>query len=360
MRIAASLGGLAMAALAITALAGCKKPQQAAAISAAPAAPTPAPAPVASAAPPPASAAPASLNDISVSLDPSPTHPGDVAGSHELAFMKRFDGSKVVYYESFPYEQIQIGAPDTAHPGQWIFSPSEGQITRLVYQLPTGHGMLEALRNYEQALTAQGFTQLADLTGTTDQFRDFGGNVYKQNWETNADFNWSNLGRAAVPQFGYATFAARSNGKPVTITVLVGSYGHPLDITYGSNKTHWDVSQPFVVEDVVVGKPLGNQMVTVKAADMADALANKGFIDLYGVYFDTDKTDVKPESDATLSEVASLLKIDRSLKLEVSGHTDNTGASAHNMTLSQGRADAVVAALVGKYGIDKSRLVSKG
>jgi outer membrane protein OmpA-like peptidoglycan-associated protein len=101
-------------------------------------------------------------------------------------------------------------------------------------------------------------------------------------------------------------------------------------------------------------------MVTVKAADMADALATKGFIDLYGVYFDTDKTTLKPESDATLSEVASLLKIDRSLKLEVSGHTDNSGSSAHNMTLSQGRADAVVGALVGKYGIDKTRLVAKG
>ena len=62
-------------------------------------------------------------------------------------------------------------------------------------------------------------------------------------------------------------------------------------------------------------------MVFVKAADMADALASKVFIDLYGVYFDTDKTEVKPESNATLDEIASLLKIDRSLKLEISGHT---------------------------------------
>jgi OOP family OmpA-OmpF porin len=101
-------------------------------------------------------------------------------------------------------------------------------------------------------------------------------------------------------------------------------------------------------------------MVTVKAADMADALSSKGFIDLYGVYFDTDKTDVKPDSKATLDEIASLLKIDHSLKLEVSGHTDNSGDKAHNMTLSQGRADAVKAMLVSKYGIDAKRLTAKG
>jgi outer membrane protein OmpA-like peptidoglycan-associated protein len=78
------------------------------------------------------------------------------------------------------------------------------------------------------------------------------------------------------------------------------------------------------------------------------------------VYFDTDKTDVKPDSSATLDEVASLLKIDRSLKLEISGHTDNSGDKAHNMALSQGRANAVVKLLVSKYGIDAKRLIAKG
>jgi OmpA-OmpF porin, OOP family len=101
-------------------------------------------------------------------------------------------------------------------------------------------------------------------------------------------------------------------------------------------------------------------MVEVKAADMADALAAKGFVDLYGIYFDTDKTDVKPESTATLDEVAALLKIDRSLKLEISGHTDNTGKAEHNLKLSEGRARAVVDLLVKKYGIDAARLSSRG
>jgi outer membrane protein OmpA-like peptidoglycan-associated protein len=98
----------------------------------------------------------------------------------------------------------------------------------------------------------------------------------------------------------------------------------------------------------------------VQAADMATALKAKGLVDLYGIYFDTDQTFVKPESATTLAEVSSLLKADKALKIEVAGHTDNAGSKAHNLTLSQGRAEAVVAALVGQYQIEATRLIAKG
>jgi outer membrane protein OmpA-like peptidoglycan-associated protein len=150
-------------------------------------------------------------------------------------------------------------------------------------------------------------------------------------------------------------------GQSVTVAVLIGEK-HRMTKTLdndGKPMTFKD-GEILVGLDYVTAKAVQNQMVTVKAADIADALASKGFIDLYGIYFDTDKTDVKPESSATLDEMASLMKIDRSLKLEVSGHTDNSGAKPHNLALSQGRADAVVKLLVSKYGIDPKRLVAKG
>ena len=70
--------------------------------------------------------------------------------------------------------------------------------------------------------------------------------------------------------------------------------------------------------------------------------------------------DIRPESAATLEQVMQLLKNDPDLKLEVAGHTDNTGDKAHNQMLSEGRANAVVVALVTKYGIDAGRLEAKG
>lgn len=98
----------------------------------------------------------------------------------------------------------------------------------------------------------------------------------------------------------------------------------------------------------------------VLADDMASALEAEGKIDLYGIYFDVDKTFIKPTSANTIAEVANLLKADPSLRVEISGHTDNTGTKDHNMTLSQGRAEAVVAALVGQHEIDPDRLEAKG
>lgn len=82
-------------------------------------------------------------------------------------------------------------------------------------------------------------------------------------------------------------------------------------------------------------------------------------IALRNVFFDTGKSDLRPESNAELDRLVKLLKDVPSLKIELSGHTDNTGGYSSNMTLSQNRADAVVAYLISK-GINKSRLTAKG
>jgi outer membrane protein OmpA-like peptidoglycan-associated protein len=79
----------------------------------------------------------------------------------------------------------------------------------------------------------------------------------------------------------------------------------------------------------------------------------------HGITFDIDKSDIKPESMGTLNMIVNVMKSNPDLKFEVDGHTDNTGQAAHNLTLSQQRADAVKAQLV-KMGISDSRLTTKG
>ena len=101
-------------------------------------------------------------------------------------------------------------------------------------------------------------------------------------------------------------------------------------------------------------------MVTVDAGAMAKAIESSGRVALYGIYFDFNKADVKPESEATLQEIATLLKQTPTRKLLVVGHTDNVGTFAFNMDLSQRRAAAVVAALTTRFGIAKERLTPVG
>ena len=78
------------------------------------------------------------------------------------------------------------------------------------------------------------------------------------------------------------------------------------------------------------------------------------------VHFAHDAATIEPDSHALLEELADVLKNRAEIsKLEIQGHTDNTGSPVYNQRLSQQRADAVRDALM-KLGIDGSRMESKG
>jgi len=110
----------------------------------------------------------------------------------------------------------------------------------------------------------------------------------------------------------------------------------------------------------IVEKAAMAQQLVANADAFADGLKTTGHITVEGIYFDTGKSELKPESTAALAEVAKLLKGDASLKLYVVGHTDNAGALEGNMTLSQNRAQSVVQALVKSHGIEIARIKAYG
>jgi OmpA-OmpF porin, OOP family len=110
----------------------------------------------------------------------------------------------------------------------------------------------------------------------------------------------------------------------------------------------------------IVEKQAMAQEVTANAEFFKSGLTSNGHVVVPGIFFDTGKSVLKPESDAAVGEVAKLLQAEPALKVFVVGHTDNVAALALNMSLSQARAEAVVQALVGKHGIAGTRLVAKG
>jgi outer membrane protein OmpA-like peptidoglycan-associated protein/tetratricopeptide (TPR) repeat protein len=80
---------------------------------------------------------------------------------------------------------------------------------------------------------------------------------------------------------------------------------------------------------------------------------------LKNIFFDVNKFEIKPESQVELDILVQLLNENPTLKIEISGHTDNIGKPADNLVLSNNRAKAVVNYLVSR-NISIQRLIAKG
>jgi OOP family OmpA-OmpF porin len=142
-------------------------------------------------------------------------------------------------------------------------------------------------------------------------------------------------------QTGIATLMVGKEGRETWAKVAAGQIGSSYDLT-------------------IVEKAAMAQQVAADAAGMAREIGDTGRVAVYGIFFDFNKADLKPESKPTLAEIAKLLAQDPLLTLYVVGHTDNVGEIGFNMTLSQARAEAVVQALVSEYRIDVGRLKPHG
>ncbi len=98
---------------------------------------------------------------------------------------------------------------------------------------------------------------------------------------------------------------------------------------------------------------LVNKVIELKNIKIGSKIA------LRNIFFDTGKSILRSESNAELDRLVKLMKDVPNLKVEISGHTDNTGSAKLNEQLSQDRAEAVVSYLT-KKGIAASRMTAKG
>ena len=112
-------------------------------------------------------------------------------------------------------------------------------------------------------------------------------------------------------------------------------------------------------ELTIVESQAMRQDVTADAAAMSKDLAATGRTVIYGIHFETGSAAIKADSDATLAQMALLLKNTPSLKAYIVGHTDNVGTVDANLKLSTARADALVKALAGR-GVAETRLRAFG
>ena len=262
----------------------------------------------------------------------------DVEGSQDHPLISRYPGSYIAKYLTKEFDEftLPLGPVDvenTITKNQHL----EGKITRIVYVAPAGRTVLEVFRNYQAALKKGGFETL--FTCGPQGCGSTIANAYANSGD-NADY-WG-------PEHGIHYISAklaRPEGD-VYVSLLIDNQGPD--------------SRANVELYVIEVKPMESDLITVNAASLANDINRTGHASVYGIYFDTGKADIKPESDATMKEIAKLLQGDPTLKLYVVGHTDNQGALDLNMDLSRKRADAVLAALTTKYAVPASRLKAYG
>ncbi len=134
-----------------------------------------------------------------------------------------------------------------------------------------------------------------------------------------------------------------------------------IKLEKGGKETWVEVrAWPTLYALTIVEKEVMKQEVEANAEAMGNDINTTGHVSIYGIYFDTGKAEIKPESDAAIAEIAILLKNNNALKVYVVGHTDNAGSFDANMKLSKDRSAAVTNSLVSKHGIASSRLMAYG
>jgi outer membrane protein OmpA-like peptidoglycan-associated protein len=110
---------------------------------------------------------------------------------------------------------------------------------------------------------------------------------------------------------------------------------------------------------IIVERDVMKQDVVADAAAMQSGLAQDGHVEVPGIYFDTAKSEVKPESAAALKELVKLLRGNQGMRVWVVGNTDSVGLADANVGLSNARAAAVIRSLV-QMGIEGKRLAPHG
>ena len=121
--------------------------------------------------------------------------------------------------------------------------------------------------------------------------------------------------------------------------------------------------QPFKIDRIRFegGSALvSNIRIATGLPDMRSKLITEGKLVSYGIYFDVNKDVVKPESFATLKEIAQVLKDNPTVKIKVVGHTDSDGDEKSNLDLSKRRAVSVKEYLIKNFSIDAARIETDG
>ena len=294
---------------------------------------------------------------LSVSLCWAAVPGKDIPNAKDPAGLPRYAESVIFGYQFADFDETSLPLGKASlKDGQRGFEKAqraEGKRTRALYLAPEGRSSLEVMRNYSEALTKAGYTTLFECA------RESCGNDIEKALYFNNKQN--KIQGKQISEYAFSMDVVdqrllvaelKQGGASSYVIVLAAVSGNAAESGIKNRVTVY-------VEQIQAGKR-ESRMAVVKSSEIQQAMNRDGKIAIYGVLFDTDKSEVKPESAPQLEEMGRYLQQNPAVAVYVVGHTDNQGKLDYNLSLSQRRADAVVNALVTTHKIARNRLVGKG
>lgn len=274
----------------------------------------------------------------------------DVKGSKDDPLLGRFQGSEIRIYKHFKYDEIPfITGPYSPKTNKIEkLETIGGDLTIIGYYIPKGSSYAQLEHNYIMRLNQKGFTVDYKCQSATKECSsgEQAPVFFKQVRQATGEEDGLD-GHYQWDPWSYRFISAHLDGPNGKVYAIV-------EIT----KNPFGEAPLFVYVTVLRQQAMKYTMVDAKK--MAKSITDSGHIALYGIHFDTAKAIIKPDSEKTIQQIATLLKNQPALKLAIVGHTDNQGTLDYNMSLSKKRADAVRLALIKQFGIAENRLLAWG
>lgn len=224
---------------------------------------------------------------------------------------------------------------------------------KFLVSLPSG-------KNYKMNVTADGyFPQEQDFNiPKGEKYKELAVNVTMKRKEQMVSLEGEILDENGNPIRGTIEIINNATGEVILKTTAdkLGKFLSKLQA--GKNYGMVVSSEGHLFESINLDIPPGKEKMRIPPFKLKKIEAGKNIV-LNNIFFDFDKATLRADSKPELDRVAKVLRENPSMKIEISGHTDNKGSATYNLKLSESRAKSVVDYLIAN-GIEKNRLTYKG
>lgn len=263
----------------------------------------------------------------------------DIPGARDHAMVGRYEGSVIAFQKTRDYDEIRLPKAKIASAKDLNDENSlqaKGKAVRFLYRGPLGRSSLEVVRNYEQRLQSQGFETVFTCRTSACGGADLWFAVTEQLKGSGLPSNWENQ--------TYLIARKKDAATDTVVAILSVEQGNEV-------RSLVDVIDASAMET--------NKIKVLDASTLRSTLDAQGRAALYGITFDFNKADIRPESKPQIDQIVAYLKANPAVSVVIAGHTDAKGGFDYNIDLSRKRAQSVIKALTGA-GIAANRLTPFG